>query len=267
MVISATIAFGNANAKALSWGERDGPHLTMDAIVLRGELSATPSLRLEARVVDLSLALTEGDSFLQSLSKELTTSFTLALVYDRDGLRLDGGPSSRTGGSSGATPAGDAAPGPGPGSALARTAGPATAADGPTPVSGDLPVGTTSGGLEAELPARLTRFGPFRIQKNRVALGRRPDGRDGTSLELSTSVDLDIGPVNLVVDRIGVSVGVSGGGVAPNLGIVDYDFSFKPPNGIGVKVDAKVDPRRRASSRSTPTRASTPACSSCRSRA
>ncbi len=99
---------------------------------------------------------------------------------------------------------------------------------------------TTSGGLEAELPASLTRFGPFRIQKNRVALGRRPDGKDGTSLELSTSVDLDIGPVNLTIDRIGVSIDVTGGGVEPNLGIVDYDFGFKPPNGIGVKVDAKV---------------------------
>ena len=48
---------------------------------------------------------------------------------------------------------------------------------------------------------------------------------------------------------------------------VDYDFGFKPPNGIGVKIDAKVDPRRRVPRASTPTRASTPACSSCRSRA
>ncbi len=233
VVVTAALGFGRADAKALSWGERDGAHLTADVIALRGELSKTPSIRLEAKVVDLSLALTDGDAFLQSLSKELKTSFDVAVVYDKDGLRLDGGPFAKKATDGGSAPRSLAAPVPSP-PATARSLG------APATVARALPVHTTSGGLEAELPASLTRFGPFRIQKNRIGIGRRPDGKDGTSLELSTSVDLDIGPVNLTVDRIGVSVDVGGGGVEPNLGIVDYDFGFKPPNGIGVKIDAKV---------------------------
>ena len=37
-----------------------------------------------------------------------------------------------------------------------------------------------------------------------------------------------------------MSFGVTGGGIEPNLGIVDYGASFKAPTGIGVKIDAKA---------------------------
>ncbi len=122
VVVTAALAFGRADAKALSWGERDGPHLTTDVIALRGELSKTPSIRLEAKAVDLSLALTDGDSFLQSLSKELKTSFDIAVVYDEDGLRLDGGPFAKK--DKGSSGGGSTPPSPGtPRSAIARARG------------------------------------------------------------------------------------------------------------------------------------------------
>ena len=203
VVITAALSFGNATTKALSWGERDGAHLTTDSIVLRGELSKTPSIRLEAKVVDLSLALNEGDSVpavvQQGAEDQLRPRRRVGQgrpaprrravrQEDRHRRQCVGATAEPVGADCVTTRSGGARP------LRARRRCPAF--DSPTPTGGGLPVGLSSGGMEVELPARLTRFGPFRIQKNRVALGRRPDGRDGTSLELSTSVDAKIGPVD-----------------------------------------------------------------------
>jgi len=212
-VIRATASFGRPEDKAMEFGERDGVHLTTDTFALRAEISAKPSIRLDVKAVDLSLALSEGDAFLRSLSRELKTAFDIAFVFDGDGFRMEGGPFAKQ----------EAPPGPAP-RGLMRAAG----------------VGTTSGGVEAEVPPKTTRFGPFRIQKGRFAIGRGPTGDGSTSFELSTSVDLDIGPFNLTVDRIGMSLDLRAGGVEPNLGLLDWDFGFKHPTGIGVRVDAKA---------------------------
>ena len=128
-------------------------------------------------------------------------------------------------------------------------------------------VGTTSGGVEAEVPPKTTRFGPFRIQKGRFAIGRGPTGDGSTSFELSTSVDLDIGPFNLTVDRIGMSLDLRAGGVEPNLGPARLGLRVQAPDRHRREDRRQGDPRRRVPRASTRTRASTPACSSCRSRA
>jgi hypothetical protein len=212
-LVRAAAAYGRADAKALEFGELDGPHLLVDSIQLRLELSARSSVRLELRLVDVSLALSDADSFISSLSQELKSRFDLALVYDRDGLRLEGGPKSLS------------------------TGQPQTPA---LPAVKAATVGTTSGGLEANVPARDTRFGPFRIQKGHFAVGRSPDGTRQTSIEISTSADIDLGPFNLTIDRIGMRLDLRAGGVEPNLGLLDLDFGFKAPTGIGVTIDAKA---------------------------
>jgi hypothetical protein len=212
-LVRGVAAYGRADATALEFGQRDGPHFVVETIQLRLELSAQSSVRLEFKVIDLSLALSDADSFISSLSQELKTRFDLTVVLDRDGLRLEGGPKS----SSTSTP-----PNPSP---LAFEA---------------LPVGTTSGGLEATVPANVTHFGPFRIQKGHIAIGRGPDATRQTSIELSTSADINIGPFNLTLDRLGLRGDLRAGGVEPNLGLLDLDFGFKPPTGIGVTIDAKA---------------------------
>jgi hypothetical protein len=218
-LVRAVAAYGRADAKALEFGELDGPHLLVESIQLRVELSANSSIRLEFRLVDVSLALADADRFVSSLSDELKSRFDLALVYDRNGFRMEGGPRSLSGGQP-QTPALPAA-----------AAGPAVAAG---------PVGTTSDGLEANVPARNTQFGPFRIQKGHFAIGRSPDGTRQTGIEISTSADIDIGPFNLTIDRIGMRLDLRAGGVEPNLGLLDLDFGFKAPTGIGVTIDAKA---------------------------
>ena len=212
---SATVrgvaAWGRPDAKALEFGETDGPHLDVATIALRLELSETSSIRLEAKGIDISLALADADPFIASLSQEFKTSFDLAVIYDKDGLRLDGGrgPSRPT------TPK---AP-----SAL-------NAAD----------VGTTSGGLEAAVPPKVTRFGPFRVQRGHFGIGRSSDGTRHTTIELAASADVHLGAFNLTIDRIGMKLDLRAGGVEPNLGLIDLDFGFMAPTGIGVSLDAKA---------------------------
>ena len=218
ILLRAGAAYGRADAKALEFGERDGPHLDVETIALRLELSATSSVRAELKGVDISLALSDADSFISSLSQELKTRFDLALVYDRNGFRFEGGPKS----SSTSTP-----------SSLDRTTRSPLALEAS-------PVSTKSGGLEANVPANITHFGPFRIQKGHIEIGDSPDGNRHTALELSTSADITLGPFSLVIDRIGMKLDLRAGGVEPNLGLLDLDFGFKSPNGIGVKIDAKA---------------------------
>jgi hypothetical protein len=224
---SAFVAYGRRDDKAIEWGQTDGPHLLVDVAQLRLELSSSSSIRAELKGVEASIALSDADSFISSLSQELKSTFDVALVFDENGLRLEGGPKSL----GGPQPPRPAAPllaaGP-PGSAVVRA------------LAASPSVGTTSGGLEASLPAKTTQFGPFRILGNRLALGRTVDGTPRTSIEISTSVSTALGPFKLAIDRIGMSATLRAGGAEPNLGLLDLDFGFKPPNGIGIAIDAKV---------------------------
>ena len=66
-------------------------------------------------------------------------------------------------------------------------------------------------------------------------------------MELSGAFSADIGPLDASVDRIGMAVKTSfpsGGG---NLGPANLTFDFKPPNGVGLSIDAGAGQRRRIS--------------------
>jgi hypothetical protein len=92
-----------------------------------------------------------------------------------------------------------------------------------------------SAGLEIKIPVHIS-IGPLDI----VGIYLRGELKDdGTvPIELSGAFDANLGPLVASVDRLGlVAVGSfpSGGG---NLGPTNLALNFKPPNGIGLSVDA-----------------------------
>lgn len=80
-------------------------------------------------------------------------------------------------------------------------------------------------------------LGPIQISKISLELGLMSE----TSLALGISGGFSLGPVAASVENVGVkallSENVSNNGM---LGKFDLDFAFKPPNGIGLAIDAGV---------------------------
>ena len=59
-------------------------------------------------------------------------------------------------------------------------------------------------------------------------------------IELSGSFAANLGPLQAAVDRIGIIANLTFPPEGGNLGPLDLGFAFKPPNGIGLSVDAGV---------------------------
>ncbi len=91
-----------------------------------------------------------------------------------------------------------------------------------------------SGAVEIAIPTHVS-LGPIDLQNIYIRAGFA----DGSlPVELSGAFSADIGPLNASVDRIGMAVTTSfpsGGG---NLGPANLTFDFKPPNGVGLSIDA-----------------------------
>ena len=60
----------------------------------------------------------------------------------------------------------------------------------------------------------------------------------GIELEVSASVGLSIGPVQALVDRIGVEGTFAFPPDGGNLNVVDFAYNFKSPSGVGLSIDA-----------------------------
>lgn len=93
-----------------------------------------------------------------------------------------------------------------------------------------------SAALELLLPVHID-IGPVQLQNVYLILGLTANA--DLRLEASTALALRLGPLAASVERIGVQANLafaSGG----NLGSVNLDFAFKPPNGVGLAVDAGV---------------------------
>ncbi len=91
-----------------------------------------------------------------------------------------------------------------------------------------------SGALEIAVPVHVA-LGPVEIQT--VYLAARIAG-GSVPVELSAGLSARLGPVQASVDRLGVIVDVGfppGGG---NLGPANVAFAFKPPNGVGLALEA-----------------------------
>lgn len=94
-----------------------------------------------------------------------------------------------------------------------------------------------SGALEIAIPTHLS-IGPIDISQLVLSAGVAADGSIPT--EISASLSGSLGPLQASVDRVGVKVILTfpqGGG---NLGPLDLGFAFKPPNGVGISVNAGI---------------------------
>ncbi|HET8772914.1 MAG TPA: DUF6603 domain-containing protein, partial [Thermoanaerobaculia bacterium] len=95
-----------------------------------------------------------------------------------------------------------------------------------------------SGGIEIALPIHQS-IGPVELQTVYFALRIKPDG--ALSTEISTAIAGKLGPIGASVDRIGAMLDFRfADGTEGKNGAFDVGLSFKPPNGIGLSVDAGV---------------------------
>ncbi|HYP67290.1 MAG TPA: DUF6603 domain-containing protein, partial [Thiobacillaceae bacterium] len=89
-------------------------------------------------------------------------------------------------------------------------------------------------GLKASLPVPTLPSGPFKLQF--INIGLTPV--DGSFLhlqtELSASFGVELGPFQASVDRLGVLLDIDINGGTP------LSFAFKPPNGLGLSLDAGI---------------------------
>ena len=93
-----------------------------------------------------------------------------------------------------------------------------------------------SGGLEIRLPSHIN-IGPIELQEAILAL-KFKDGN--LVLDAGTTIKLELGPFIAIVENIGLTTTLSFPENGGNLGPADLDFSFKPPNGIGLSLDTPV---------------------------
>ena len=93
---------------------------------------------------------------------------------------------------------------------------------------------TNGTGLRASLPVPTLPTGPFELQL--INLGLDPKGGSFAKLavEISASFGVSLGPFAASVDRLGVLLQLDLNGATP------ISFAFKPPNGIGLSLDAGI---------------------------
>jgi hypothetical protein len=94
-----------------------------------------------------------------------------------------------------------------------------------------------SGGLEISLPAHI-ELGPIEIVSATLAI--RP--KDGViPLEAGATIKGELGPLKAVVENVGMRVALSFPAARDgNLGAANLALGFKPPNGVGLSIDAGV---------------------------
>ncbi|MCP4403232.1 MAG: hypothetical protein GY801_38730 [bacterium] len=93
-----------------------------------------------------------------------------------------------------------------------------------------------SAGLEATLPVQISLFGALSIDFIYLSI-KIDDG--GIQNIVAASISTQIGPVQAVVDRIGLEANFTFPEDGGNLGPLDLDFGFKSPTAIGLSVDAE----------------------------
>jgi hypothetical protein len=117
------------------------------------------------------------------------------------------------------------------------------------PIEADLDLGASwtptgglrfkgSGGLEISIPVYLS-FGPLTLQG--LYLSSRLDTDSGSvPLEVSSTLSGELGPVTVTVDRLGLEAQLGFPDGTGNLGPIDFSIGYKPPNGLGLAIDAQA---------------------------
>lgn len=90
--------------------------------------------------------------------------------------------------------------------------------------------------LEIALPLHLS-LGPVTLQTLYLAAGA---STAGIPLEVSAALGLTLGPFQASVDRVGVNGLLTFPDRGGNLGPANLAIAFKPPNGLGIAIDAGV---------------------------
>jgi hypothetical protein len=90
--------------------------------------------------------------------------------------------------------------------------------------------------LEIDLPLHLT-LGPITLPTLYLVAGA---SSSGIPLEISAGLGLTLGPIQAAVDRVGIKGLLTFPDHGGNLGPADLSIAFKPPNGLGIAIDAGV---------------------------
>lgn len=93
-----------------------------------------------------------------------------------------------------------------------------------------------SASLEIQIPIHLT-IGPIGIDQLYLIV---TIGGGDIPIELSTAISAKLGPLAASVDRLGIKATLSFPGEGGNLGPLNLGVGFKPPNGVGLAIDAGV---------------------------
>lgn len=95
-----------------------------------------------------------------------------------------------------------------------------------------------AGGLEIAIPMHQS-LGIATLETLYIILKIRDDG--SLALETSAGITGQLGPLAAAVERMGVELTVAfSGGAEADLGPLDLNLKFKPPNGVGLSIDAGV---------------------------
>ncbi len=95
---------------------------------------------------------------------------------------------------------------------------------------------TGSSGLSIQVPVHVS-LGPIDITSATLAIA--PDA-GSVPITLGASFDGTLGPLSASVDNLGLVVTLTFPPTGGNLGPVDLALGFKPPNGVGLSIDAGV---------------------------
>ncbi len=90
--------------------------------------------------------------------------------------------------------------------------------------------------LGLDLPVHLS-LGPITVPVIHLVGGF---ASGGLTIELSAGLGLSLGPIQASVDRIGLKGLLGFPGTGGNLGPANLTLGFKPPNGLGLEIDAGV---------------------------
>jgi hypothetical protein len=92
-------------------------------------------------------------------------------------------------------------------------------------------------GLDATLPVGISLGGTLTVPTIHLGL----QAADAALVaEVSASIGVSIGPIQALVDRVGITSAVSFPASGGNIGVANLDLGFKPPTGVGLAIDASV---------------------------
>jgi hypothetical protein len=101
----------------------------------------------------------------------------------------------------------------------------------------DIGIQVTGGAqLEIDLPLHLS-LGPITLPTLYLVAGA---DSSGIPIEISAALGLTLGPIQAAVDRVGLKALLTFPDHNGNLGPANLSIAFKPPNGLGIAIDAGV---------------------------